>query len=140
MRRMHEKKAPSKALLSAEFNAHAWTVERDMTLQAPQPQSNRGCPSRGRVVGWLLALHLLLALGLQFAPTLHRDLHPDADSAEHDCMLTVLQTGSVELLPVSPPIATPAVFGPNIPARELQILLPALADRLLSGRAPPAFA
>lgn len=111
-----------------------------MTLQTPQPRSHRGCPDWGRVVGWLLALHLLIALGLQFAPSLHRDVHPDADSAEHDCLLTVLQTGSVELLPVSTSIAPPAVVGPSIPARELRILIPALADRLLSGRAPPAFA
>lgn len=97
----------------------------------------------------LLALNLLGALALQFAPELHHALHDSHDHAHHDahdatgghgheCLITLLQTGSIDLTSVATGAAIFLLIlflAPTLPA---SISLPEIAFRLLPGRAPPA--
>jgi len=72
-----------------------------------------------------------------FSPQFHRWLHPDADSAGHQCAITAIHHGQLSLGDISPPSV--AFIAPSI------FVLPSLSlpeyssfdYRLSSSRAPP---
>ena len=107
-----------------------------MTPRYEQPL-NAGRPWWVRALGLLLALHVLAALAFQFVPELHHEVHDDADAAGHQCLVTVLQTGAVEVALTSLAIAALSLvcffLAPALP----EFRLPSVAYRLLPGRAPP---
>ncbi len=99
-----------------------------------------------RLLGLLLALNLLGALALQFTPELHHELHDQHDHVHHDgtgaqgheCLITLLQTGSLELTSFAPAAAILLLILFLASALPAFISLPEVAYRLLPGRAPPA--
>ena len=56
-----------------------------------QSRPTNGAPLWLRVLGVLLALQLLGAITLQFAPELHHDLHDPAHAPDHTCLITLLR-------------------------------------------------
>ena len=103
----------------------------------PQPSSTAHRPSWLRALGVLLALHLLSALVLEASPGLHRKVHPDADSPDHECLATMMGAGLIEpaVLGLLLAALTLAVCYKDLPPAEF--FLPSVASRLLPGRAPP---
>ncbi|MBK8002091.1 MAG: hypothetical protein IPK15_26190 [Verrucomicrobia bacterium] len=107
-------------------------------------------PSWRRLLGFLLALNLLSALALQFAPELHHELHDkhahdhahhDGTGAQgHECLITLLQTGSLELTSFAPAAGILLLILLFAQALPPLIFLSQVAYRLLPGRAPPAVA
>src|SRR5262245_37836637 len=62
--------------------------------------------SRGFKLIWLLSLAMLhWAMILAVCPELHELIHHDAADEHHDCAVTAILSGSVELLPVVPTAA-----------------------------------
>jgi hypothetical protein len=90
----------------------------------------------GSVLCTLFAAALLSA-----APQLHEQLHRDAGTASHLCVVTLFSSGhceSVTAAPVAPPLVAPPLLG-ILPAPT--DLVPVLAPRSsILERAPPALA
>jgi hypothetical protein len=64
------------------------------------------CTSRGFKLIGLLALAMLhWATVLAACPALHELIHHDAADQRHDCAVTAILSGGVELLPVAPIVA-----------------------------------
>lgn len=103
----------------------------------PQPSSTAQSPLWLRALGVLLALHILSALVLEASPGLHRKIHPDADSPDHECLATMMGAGLIEptALGLLFAVLVLAVFYKDLPHAES--FLPTVAYRLLPGRAPP---
>ena len=85
----------------------------------------------------MLALLLLSAFVLAVSPELHRELHSDAGSPDHHCLITSIEAGMVEIAVTGcvPAVLILACFG-RLPS-FVEVLLPITAFRLLPGRAPP---
>ena len=102
--------------------------------QQPSPV---GSPLWLRALGLLLALHVLSALVLEARPELHRTVHPNADSPDHQCLVTMMAAGLIETTALVSLVAVLilACLGKALSFAEL--FLPVIAFRLLPGRAPP---
>jgi hypothetical protein len=92
------------------------------------------------VAGLLLALHLLAALAFQFVPELHHEVHDDAETESHACLVTILQSGAVDMAVVSVAVAVLILVCFSLPSARPEFRPPSAAYRLLPGRAPPASA
>lgn len=109
-------------------------------MTAQQPELSR--PARPwwvRAFGLLLALVLLAALAMEASPALHQAVHPDAGSSDHQCFVTLLASGAVEALAVVAVLAAVTLVCVGQFSPRIEVLLSAVAWRLLPGRAPPRF-
>jgi hypothetical protein len=92
---------------------------------------------RGRIPFGILSILIVLLLNLlASSPSLHERLHPDADSAGHQCAITLFAHGQVDssIVDVAVPVpAAPVEFSPQI----LVSIPTALVAILPPGRAPP---
>ena len=88
------------------------------------------------------AFMLLLFLGVQLLAavlTLHRAVHHDASSSEHQCAVTALTSGQIDCAPAA--VAVPAPVA-TVEAHQTfsESSLALTPCRLLAGRAPPVLA
>ena len=90
-----------------------------------------------RPCGLLLALLLLAALTLQAFPRFHHEVHNDADSPGHQCLVTMLQSGGVELAPAAAAVVATFLAWSVLRFSLPEVLIPTVAFRLLPERAPP---
>jgi hypothetical protein len=102
-----------------------------------QVQRNKLIRAARALVCVLAAGHLLFASALAASPELHKRVHQDADSAGHDCFVTLLSHGQIISGDAVVALVTGAVLllfltsvVPPLPFGRLDLLLPA-------GRAPP---
>jgi len=92
--------------------------------------------SKPLLASGLLALFLLV-LAMAQSGTLHRLVHADAANPDHQCAVTLLATGQIDVAAATAtvPAAAPATFALALPEAPLL----AVADySLLPGRAPPS--
>ncbi|MFM2295759.1 MAG: hypothetical protein RLZZ350_2172 [Verrucomicrobiota bacterium] len=90
-----------------------------------------------RSVAGLLLLLWLNVLALAALPQLHVHIHADANSPTHQCAVkTVEQGGFVFHTPALVMVAAVPTLELE-PARLVSFSLPAIANRLALGRAPP---
>jgi hypothetical protein len=94
--------------------------------------------SLGRIsLGSLLALILLAAALLSAAPQLHEQLHRDADTSSHQCIVTLVGSGHCQKTTL-PPVAAPLA---RLPLLEvLPATLFASPRYSILEHAPPVFA
>ena len=88
------------------------------------------------------AFMLLLFLGVQLlaaVPALHRAVHHDAASSEHQCAVTALTSGQIDCAPavVAVPVPVATLEAHQIFSESHLSLMPC---RRLAGRAPPVLA
>jgi hypothetical protein len=87
--------------------------------------------------GFVLTALVLFLSFVGASPQLHRLIHPDADSAEHSCAITLFAHGQVAAANVSVAIVVLAVLFGGVALLAETLLLP-LADYHYSpSRAPP---
>jgi len=91
--------------------------------------------SGGRIVACLTPA--LAALAIEAFPQLHHEVHSDADSPGHQCLVTMLQSGGVELASVAVAIVATLLTWTVARFSFSDVLVPAIAFRLLPERAPP---
>ncbi len=88
------------------------------------------------------ALCLLVSvLGLSLlasSPALHKALHPDADSADHHCAITLFARGQVTSANVAPLLAVFVMLFGGVSLLAETFLLPLADYRFSASRAPPA--
>lgn len=100
-----------------------------------EPPSN-AAPRRGAKAGLLLCLFLFVLAMAQFK-ALHHLVHADAGQAEHQCAVTLLGHGQVD-------VAAADVRVAFMPVVAIAVVMPAtpvfvaVDYSLLPGRAPPA--
>ena len=93
--------------------------------------------SQGKSVFSLLALVLFLFVqALAGSSTFHHFLHPDADQASHQCAVSLLSHGQLEVTPAQIGVARPVVFLGEFTSPAVSVRV-AVAYRLLPERAPP---
>jgi hypothetical protein len=102
-----------------------------------QAQRNRLIRAARAIICVLAAGHLLFASALAASPELHKRVHQDADSAGHDCFVTLLSHGQIISGDAVVALVTGAILllfltsvVPPLPSGRRDLLLPA-------GRAPP---
>jgi hypothetical protein len=121
------KKDLRESLASLKRKAVVPTVRTYLSLQA----------SQGKSVLSLLALGLFLFVQvLAGSSTFHHFLHPDADQASHQCAVSLLSHGQVDVAPVQLSVARPVVFLGEFTSPTVSVRV-AVAYRLLPERAPP---
>ena len=108
-----------------------------MELSATCGHRRSGC--RSAAVAVMLSLWVGL-FALAAVPELHHLLHPDAQKATHNCLVTQIQHQQVlgECVPVVVPAAPTAVLG-SASAGDCQFV-PTTDYRLSPSRAPPSIA
>jgi hypothetical protein len=88
------------------------------------------------VLSAFLVLQILALLALAACPALHHALHPDSNSSEHDCAVTMFAHGQVN----SPVVEVVAII-PVAPVEFLPLTsvsaFNALVETLPPGRGPP---
>lgn len=98
--------------------------------------------SLGKIfLGNFLALILLVAALLSAAPQLHEQLHRDADTSSHQCIVTLVSSGHCQqttLPPVVAPLAQLALLV-TLPASSVRVLVVTPCSSILE-HAPPVFA
>jgi len=93
----------------------------------------------GKAVFAALLVALVLLLDAMAAcPSLHELVHQDANSAQHQCAVTLFAHGQVDSASVDVSTAAPLISVETTPQFELSVFAPAIAD-LPAGRAPPVF-
>lgn len=100
-----------------------------------QPLSNAPLRLQARA-GLLLGLFLFVLAMAQFG-TLHRMLHADSGTAEHQCAVTLLASGHVDVAVSEVPVPFLPVLA-VAPVRPPAQIFVALDYSLLPGRAPPS--
>ena len=104
-------------------------------MKQRQKQRSNAAPRRGARAGLLLFLFLFVLAMAQFE-SLHRLVHADAGQAQHQCAVTLLTSGQVE-------VAFGEVRVPFLPGVTVAQVMPpvsisfAVDYSLLPGRAPP---
>ena len=95
-------------------------------------------PTRTRAVWRRVALLYGSVLALEIAPRLHHLLHVDCDNAQHQCVVTALLQGRLDV--ASPAeVGLPASLGILLPPRRARSEL-FFRFRIFSlGRAPPSW-
>jgi hypothetical protein len=87
---------------------------------------------------FLLAGLVLFLSAAGASPSLHRWIHPDASSADHQCVITLFTKGHVSSAPVIQIVVGPLlVFGGILLLAET-FVLPSANYRFSSSRAPPS--
>lgn len=92
-----------------------------------------------RIGGWLAAVAFALALTLEAAPQLHERVHPDAGTANHECAVTLVASGSFHHA-VAPPLITerqPIEWFVAIPELNSAFVLSAFLSASVFEHAPP---
>jgi hypothetical protein len=117
----------------------AWSEPR---REARKPMNtSRRSTSRGRVlVAGFVSAAFLWTLALSVSPQLHQRFHPDANSVEHSCAVTMIASGSYNHIS-HPPLVIVAV--PIIQFSEIPALTPRWVESPFLGacifeHAPPA--
>jgi hypothetical protein len=99
------------------------------------------CPTQTTVAQKAVSLLCLtLFLFLQAAaavPGFHQYLHHDADQADHQCAVTLLSQGNLQIASNVTPIVLPASFVVLVPLRPATVQV-VVDQQLPPGRAPPA--
>jgi hypothetical protein len=100
----------------------------------PQPSSNATLRRRARA-GLLLGLFLFVLAMAQFR-ALHHMLHADSGTVDHQCAVTLLASGHVDVAVSEVPVAFLPVLAvaPAIPSAQVFVTVD---YSLLPGRAPP---
>jgi hypothetical protein len=96
---------------------------------------------RGVIASWVCAA-FLLALALSVSPRWHELLHFDAKSAQHECAVTLIGSGSYQQAAPAPLVVAPvpALQFCFVPAlRPVWVASPFLGARIFE-HAPPALA
>jgi hypothetical protein len=62
--------------------------------------------SRAIIASWLCAA-LLCALALSMLPRWHEMVHPDANSSQHECAVTLINSGNYQQLSSAPLVVVP---------------------------------
>ena len=94
-------------------------------------------PLARRIFAALTLLAFGFALALEVAPELHHLVHHDSDEAHHQCVVTVLHQGQVDL-PVTQPLLLRHDVTFQLPALIAPTTVIAGIELLADGRAPPA--
>jgi hypothetical protein len=90
------------------------------------------------ILAFVLASLVLAVSASAASHSLHKFLHPNSDSPEHDCLITNFQKGKVSTTVVAPVLAV-AVTSVSWSLPAFEIFVPASADyRFSSSRAPPS--
>ena len=91
----------------------------------------------GRILAAFLALQILFLSAMAASPTLHRAIHHDADSSDHECAVTLFVHGQVNAGVTVPVVAVvAALFGGDLLLPRTFVF--AQADyRYSASRAPP---
>jgi len=112
--------------LVRKFGVQTWALSKN--------RHNIGWPA---MVGLVLVLWLT-TLALTVSPQLHRLLHRDAQSPNHDCLITQILHQS--LLAGSANVAAPTQYPLRVGSVYLDVFqfFPAFDYRLSPSRAPPA--
>ncbi len=90
------------------------------------------------VIASLLAGLVLILVAMAACPALHELIHRDADSAEHQCAVTLFAHGHVDSSTVEVSVVVPATSIEVTPRMVFSVFAPAI-ENLPSGRAPPLF-
>jgi len=85
----------------------------------------------------LLAVLVLVLNAMAACPSLHELIHKDADSARHQCVVTLFAHGQVDSAAVEVVPVTPTVSIEFAPQFTFFAFAPAI-ENLPAGRAPPA--
>ena len=81
---------------------------------------------------------LLFAFGLSASKQLHKNFHSDADNPQHECIVTVLSNGGVDLVAADAPVLQPTEV--VVPFSRVQSVVCTSIDyRLPPDRGPPVF-
>lgn len=88
------------------------------------------------VIASLLAGLVLLLDAMAVCPALHELIHQDAQSAQHECAVTLFAHGQVDSAAVDVPVPAPIILVEVRTHTEFSIFAPAI-DGLPAGRAPP---
>lgn len=89
----------------------------------------------GLLTAVLISL-VLFAFGLSASNELHKDFHPGADGSQHECIVTLLTNGGVELAGTHTPTPHTEDFIVR-PSFSPFVVFAPLDHRLPPGRAPP---
>jgi hypothetical protein len=96
---------------------------------------------RGAFLGWTFAA-FLAALALTAVPQWHEWIHPDANSARHECAVTLINSSGCEKIAAGPLVTVPVpvfhfCFVPAL--HPVWVASPFVCARILE-HAPPAIA
>ena len=101
-------------------------------LMGLSQQTKRGLSS-------LLVAALLALQAMALLPSLHRLVHYDADNPSHQCAVTLLAQGHINLCAAEPPlVGPPAIIGYAGPLFAEKVLV-STDLQLLPSRGPPSF-
>jgi hypothetical protein len=87
--------------------------------------------------GFVLTALVLLLSFAGASPQLHKLLHPDADSPDHNCAVTLFAHGQVDAASVSTVVVGIAVLFGGIALLAETLVLPLADYRYSPSRAPP---
>jgi len=110
-------------------------------MQRPLMRPTAPSLLRGAIASWVCAA-FLSALALSVSPRWHELVHPDAKFAQHECVITLIGSGSYQQATPAPLVVTPvpALQFCFIPAlRPVWVASPFLGARIFE-HAPPALA
>jgi hypothetical protein len=93
-----------------------------------------------KVSASLLIVLVLVLSSLAASPALHKLVHPDADSAEHACAITMFAHGQIAAADVAPIVAGIAVLFGGVALLTETLFLPRLNHCFSYGRGPPVSA
>lgn len=114
---------------------HGFCSIENVVMNRIHQQSSNAAPRRRARAGLLLGLFLFV-LAMAQSGTLHRLLHADSGTAEHQCAVTLLANGQVDVAVSEVPAASLPVLvvAPAMPAAQIFVTVD---YSLLPGRAPP---
>jgi hypothetical protein len=93
---------------------------------------------RRTLAGSGLLIALFCAVALSVSPQLHERVHPDANRADHTCVVTIFASGSCEHATAAPiAIDAPAPCGTDFLPERLSIFTAPVESSILE-HAPPA--
>jgi hypothetical protein len=88
------------------------------------------------VIASLLVALVLLLDAMAACPSLHELIHKDANSAEHQCVVTLFAHGQVDSAMVDVPVVVTTIRVETAPQIVFSVFSPAIKN-LPAGRAPP---
>ena len=90
----------------------------------------------GGFVAAVLASFIVFSFGLSASEALHKDFHSSADTEQHECIVTLLAHGGVEIADTRMPVPQVAgIFAHH--SADSFVVVSSLDHRLPPGRAPP---